>query len=68
MNLILMKRGFTPAIIQNEKRRQYIESLVRANKGDISPFVSFVADSMIDTQNSILSNLKDNSAKDSGHN
>ena len=62
MNLVLIEKGFTPAIIQNEKRRQYIESLVSANNGDISPVISFVADSMIDTQNTILSNLKDTPA------
>ena len=58
MNLILMKNGFTPAIIQNEHRDQYIISLEQANKCNINPFVNFVADSMLETQKVILENLK----------
>ncbi len=58
MNLILIKRGIPPAIIKNEKRRQYIESLSLADRGDLIPFVKFVAESCIETQKMIFEDLK----------
>lgn len=49
MNLILLKKGLPPAIIKNEKRRFYIESLASADKGELLPFVNFIADSCVET-------------------
>jgi len=49
MNLILLKKGLPPAIIKNEKRRFYIESPASADKGELLPFVNFIADSCIET-------------------
>ena len=54
MNLLLMREHYPPAMIRNENRRQYIESLQRANQGDLAPFVEFVANSLIETENTIL--------------
>ncbi len=58
MNLILIKRGFQIAIIRNEERRKYLETLSQADKGNLAPFVEFVCSSLIKTQKIILEDLK----------
>lgn len=58
MNLILIKKGFPPAIIKNENRRKYIEALTEADKGNLNKFTEFIAEACIDTQKSVLDNLK----------
>lgn len=58
MNIILLRDGYSPAIIQNEQRREYISCIGEANNGDIAPFTEFVAQSLIDTQKGKLSDLQ----------
>lgn len=58
MNLILIKKGYPVAIIKNENRRKYLEALNQADKGDIYPFLAFMADSLIETENVILEELR----------
>jgi Fic family protein len=58
MNLILIKNGYPPAIIRNENRQDYIEALSIADKGDVKPFIMVVAQSLIETQQQIVENLK----------
>ena len=53
MNLILIRQGFPPAIIKNEHRRKYVETLSRADSGDVQGFVMFVAEACVDTLRSI---------------
>lgn len=60
MNLILIENGFVPAVIKNEKRREYINSLILADKGEISEFIAFVAQSVIDSMTLIISELSKN--------
>ena len=43
MNAILMQAGFPPVIIRVQQRHDYYEYLDQANKGDIRPFIRFVA-------------------------
>jgi Fic family protein len=57
MNLILIKKGLPPAVVRNEKRRKYLESLAEADKGDLLPFILFVGAELINTQKVILENL-----------
>ena len=57
MNMILIKQGYPPAIIKKEDRRQYHVSLSMADKGEISPFVTFVANALIGTQEVIAQEL-----------
>ncbi len=61
MNLILMMRGYPPAIIRNEQRRQYLEALSSADNGNPEPFVTIVAEALINTQKIILDELTNNS-------
>ncbi|HIJ40830.1 MAG TPA: Fic family protein [Deltaproteobacteria bacterium] len=57
MNLIFIKKGYPVAIIKNENRRKYLEALNQADKGDIHPFLTLVAGSLIETENSIVEEL-----------
>lgn len=43
MNLILMRRGFPPAVILKRDRYRYYRSLAAAHRGELKPFVNFCA-------------------------
>ncbi|XP_005109027.1 protein adenylyltransferase FICD [Aplysia californica] len=43
MNLILMQAGFPPVSIEVNDRLTYYETLEQGNKGDIRPFIRFIA-------------------------
>lgn len=58
MNLILLREAYMPAIIRIEDRKEYIDCLTLADKGDINPFVSFVAKSLLWTQKAVLEDFK----------
>lgn len=57
MNLILLMQGYTPVIVRNAKRRIYLQALASADNGDLEPFLNFIADSMLETQQMILAEL-----------
>jgi hypothetical protein len=42
MNLLLMRDGYPPTIIENAQRRQYYRVLARADVGDEGPLVNLV--------------------------
>lgn len=58
MNTILMKKKYPPIVIKNENRQDYIESLIDADKGNLSPFIDFVTQSLIETEELIVKELK----------
>ena len=58
MNLILMKQGYFPAVIRTEKKRFYLQALKQADHGDSAPFVRFIADEMIPTQQRVIADLQ----------
>ena len=43
MNLILMRNGYLPAIIKNERKEQYYKALMEADKGNMKDFVALIA-------------------------
>lgn len=57
MNLILMKKGYFPAVIRTESKRFYLQALQSADEGDIVPFIGFIADELIDTQEKVIADL-----------
>jgi Fic family protein len=57
MNLILMQRGYFPAVVRLEEKLQYLEALAIADKGDLSPFIHLMADVVIASQQSVLDAL-----------
>jgi Fic family protein len=58
MNLILIKKGYPPAIVKQEQRRRYLSSLNQADRGELAPFLTFMAQSLIDTQRIMLEDIK----------
>jgi len=58
MNLILMRKGYTPAIIKIESRRNYLDTLQKADTGNLEPFVLFVTMSLVETQNMLIKEIK----------
>ena len=58
MNLILMKKGFFPAVIRTEKKRKYLEAIHEADNGDINPFIMFIVSELIETQEKVLKDLR----------
>ncbi len=57
MNLVLIKKNYPPAIVRNEDRRRYLTTLGQADKGDLQPFLIFMAESLKQTQDAILEEL-----------
>lgn len=57
MNLILMQKGFFPVVIRSQKKRIYLEALQSADQGDLSPFMQFLIEEVIETQDGVLSDL-----------
>ncbi|MEK7433641.1 MAG: Fic family protein [Cyanobacteriota bacterium] len=58
MNTILMKKKYLPIVIKNENREDYIEFLIKADNGDLEPFIYFIAQSLIETEKLVLHELK----------
>ncbi len=43
MNLLLIKHGYPFSLIRNYDRRRYYDTLRKADRGDLKPFVNFIA-------------------------
>lgn len=54
MNLILMKAGYFPAVVRLETKRRYLEALGQVDHGNLVPVVSFIAEAVIATKQSVL--------------
>ncbi|XP_050433415.1 protein adenylyltransferase Fic [Adelges cooleyi] len=54
MNMILMQAGYPPVIIPKGERHKYYRNLDLANKGDIRPFMRFIAECTEKTLNQFL--------------
>ncbi len=46
MNLLLMKEGYPPVVIKNEKREEYYKALMEADRGNIDPFLNLIANEL----------------------
>lgn len=57
MNLILMRKGFTPAIILSNDRKKYYSALNQANKGDYSKMMLLMAQALERTLNIYITSL-----------
>lgn len=57
MNLILMHHKFPPAIIEVDSRKDYLDCLKMADKGDLVPFTQYIADSVNKTQQLVLDEI-----------
>ena len=57
MNLILVKKGYPPAVIKNEQRRQYLDALKDGDQGNLLSFIDFVAKSLFAIQKIVITDL-----------
>jgi len=64
MNLVLLTQGYTPVIVRNAKRRDYLQALAKADSGELIPFLQFIADSMLETQRMIIGELEGTNHKE----
>ena len=60
MNLLLMRRGFPPAIILKNDRKKYYEALNQANNGNYQKLTLLMCQALERTLNIYLSSLPDN--------
>ncbi len=54
MNMILMQKGYTPAIIRITDKAEYLEALYRADRGDCDMLISIVEGEVIKTTTQLL--------------
>jgi len=59
MNLILLKKGYSIAVIRNKNRRDYIDNLIKADNGELVTFINYIAKSLKETQEIILADTKE---------
>lgn len=57
MNLILMHKGYFPAVVRLEEKPTYLQALAQADQGDLLPFIGFITDTVIATQQSVVDAL-----------
>ena len=60
MNLLLMRKGFPPAIILSNDRKKYYEALNQANNGNYKKLMLLMCQALERTLNIYLSSLPDN--------
>jgi Fic family protein len=48
LNLVLVRLGYPPAIVEKRRRRQYLDALDRADKGDPGPLGEILARAVLD--------------------
>ena len=55
MNILLLRQSFTPVIIETFQKQAYIDAIESARvNNNITPFVEFLAETMLDTQKPLL--------------
>ena len=64
MYLILIKRGYPPVIIKQEKRDEYYAVLSQADNKEYKPLVEFIAESLLDSMNLYLKAARGESIED----
>ncbi|MDO4697690.1 MAG: Fic family protein [Pasteurellaceae bacterium] len=57
MNLILIKAGYFPAVVKNEEKFRYLETLNQADQGDISVFIRFILTQLKNTLQNVIDDL-----------
>ena len=55
MAMVLLRRHYSPAVIQIDDRDNYMNALAHADEtGNLEPFIDFLAESLLETQEQIL--------------
>jgi Fic family protein len=58
MNLILLNKGYFPAVIKLQSKPEYLLALTQADQGNVSPFIAFIANTLLDTKQGVLDTLR----------
>jgi Fic family protein len=58
MNFILLRQHYYPAVIEVDKRKDYLQCLKAADHGDLFPFIRFTADAVHTTQLTVLEEVE----------
>lgn len=58
MNLILLHKGHFPAVVELAQKRAYLDALGKADGGDLTPFLTFIANTVIATKQGVLDVLE----------
>ena len=58
MNLILMQKGYPPAVVKVKERTDYYAALAQADKNEYQAIIEFVAESVLDSINLYLKAAK----------
>jgi len=58
MNFILMKFGFPPVIVREDQKEDYLSTLEQADADNTDPFVEFISDRLIESQELMLDAIK----------
>ena len=58
MNLVLLHKGYFPAVVPLESKRRYLAALSQADTGDLAPFIAYIAECVIATQESVVDVLE----------
>ncbi len=56
-NLMLIKHHYFPVVIRREKKRKYLQTLQKADRGDIAPFIEYVSRELTETLERVLVDL-----------
>lgn len=59
MNCLLIQAGYPPAIIRSEERRKYIQAINQADQGELAPFVQYIGQSLLQTEDTVLAILEE---------
>jgi len=58
MNLVLIQKGFIPAVIKTAQKQTYYQTLRSADNGDLIPFIQLITEHLIETQEMILNDFQ----------
>lgn len=64
MNIILLQAGYPLVVILKNDRKKYYEALSKADKGNLLPFIGFIAQSVERSLNIYLETILDSKSKD----
>ncbi len=58
MNLILLHKGHFPAVVELAQKRAYLDALSQADSGDLTAFLTFIANTVIATKQGVIDVLE----------
>lgn len=66
MNLVLMRKGFMPAIIKSDKKEEYYRALREADGNNVEFFISYIGEQLLHSMNLFILGAKGEPIDDAG--